>query len=258
LNVIQERRSFVACPWLLHFAPLALGAEGQTRSIYDNTLLSSVVAVKRTGMLKRWISLLIIAVTISILAPVSTAMSAKSPDDKVDAAKNPSVQSQVPASRLARLRHGINLSHWFAQSADYSKAHLESHTTAEDLALIRSIGFDHVRLTLDPAPLFNGEDPGRLKAEHLKYLDSALDLILAQGLAVIVDIHPADEFKVRLNSNDRQIEAFSQNMLCHIFTDEIFVKRICLAMYNIALIHPAQDHFEREWVIKQKFEYCRG
>src|SRR6266851_2156237 len=98
-------------------------------------------------------------------------MSAKSPDDKVDAAKNPSVQSQVPASRLARLRHGINLSHWFAQSADYSKAHLESHTTAEDLALIRSIGFDHVRLTLDPAPLFNGEDPGRLTAEHLATRD---------------------------------------------------------------------------------------
>jgi hypothetical protein len=29
LNIIQGRRSFVACPWLLHFAPLALGTEGQ-------------------------------------------------------------------------------------------------------------------------------------------------------------------------------------------------------------------------------------
>src|SRR5712692_10625882 len=160
-------------------------------------------------MLKRWISLSLIAVTSSFLAPVSTAVRGTSPDGKVDAAEYPAVQSSVPASRLARLRHGINLSHWFAQSADYSRSHLESHTTAEDIALIRSIGFDHVRLTIEPAPLFNAEDPGRLKAEYLKYLDNALDLILAQGLAVIVDIHPTDKFKLRLNSND-QIEAFAK------------------------------------------------
>ncbi len=153
---------------------------------------------------------MLVAVTISILAPVSTAIGARSPGGEVEATRNSSPQSAVPASRLARLRRGINLSHWFAQSADYSKAHLELHTTAEDLALIRSIGFDHVRLTIEPAPLFNGEDPSRLKAGYLKYLDNALDLILARGLAVIVDIHPSDEFKVRLNSNDRQIEAFAR------------------------------------------------
>jgi aryl-phospho-beta-D-glucosidase BglC (GH1 family) len=72
------------------------------------------------------------------------------------------------------------------------------------------MGFDHVRLTLEPAPLFNGDDPGNLKAEYLKYLDNALDLVLAQGLAVIVDIHPSDEFKKTLNSSDRQIEAFGK------------------------------------------------
>ena len=161
-------------------------------------------------MLKRWISLLTVAVTISILGPVSTAVRAGSPDGKIDEPEYSSVQSEVPASRVDRLRHGINLSHWFAQSADYSKAHLESHTTAEDIALIRTMGFDHVRLTLEPAPLFNAADPDRLQAEYLKYLDNALDLIMAQQLAVIVDIHPSDEFKVRLNSNDRQIEAFGK------------------------------------------------
>src|SRR5260370_14102461 len=35
-------------------------------------------------------------------------------------------------------------------------------------------------------------------------------MILAQELAVIVDIHPSDEFKKKLNSNDRQIEAFGE------------------------------------------------
>ncbi|HBB97185.1 MAG TPA: hypothetical protein DC054_17545 [Blastocatellia bacterium] len=162
-------------------------------------MLSLVVTVKRIGMWKRLISISIIAVTSSILTPVSTAI----------VPEHLPVQSEVPASRLARLRHGINLSHWFAQSADYSKSHLESHTTTEDIALIRTIGFDHVRLTIEPAPLFNAEDPSKLKDEYLKYLDNTLDMILAHGLAVIVDIHPSDEFKVKLNSNDRQIEAFA-------------------------------------------------
>jgi endoglucanase len=161
-------------------------------------------------MLTRWIFLLITAVTIAILAPVSTALVTASPIAQVDNSEYSAVQSEVPASRLGRLRHGINLSHWFAQSADYSRAHLEAHTTAEDMALIRKIGFDHVRLTLEPVPLFNGEDPGKLNVEYLKYLDNALDMILAQGLAVIVDIHPSDDFKARLNSNDRQIEAFGK------------------------------------------------
>ena len=162
-------------------------------------------------MLKRWAPLLLsLAVTSSFLAPVSTTARATSPDGRVDATEYLAAQSEVPASRLARMRHGINLSHWFAQSADYSRAHLESHTTAEDIALIRKLGFDHVRLTIEPAPLFNGDDPSTLTAEYLKYLDNALDLILGQGLAVIVDIHPSDEFKKRLNSNDRQIEAFGK------------------------------------------------
>src|SRR2546426_10961322 len=164
--------------------------------------------------MKRLLSFLFAAVTIAILWLVSTAAQDNSHDTSAAQAESTSVQTAVQlgvtASRLARLRHGINLSHWFAQSADYSKAHLESHTTAEDLALIKSIGFDHVRFTIEPAPLFTWEDPTKLKAEYLKFLDSALDLILAQGLAVIVDIHPSDEFKIRLNSNDRQIEAFGK------------------------------------------------
>ena len=158
-------------------------------------------------MLKRALSLSIIAVTILIVALVSTAIQAKTPGRRGDVSQN---LSEVPASRLARLRRGINLSHWFAQAANYSKAHLESHTTIDDLALIKSMGFDHVRLTLEPTPLITADDPGRLKADYLKYLDNALDLILAQGLTLIVDIHPSDEFKLRLNGSDRQIEAFGK------------------------------------------------
>ena len=168
------------------------------------------MAGKKLGMIKRHLSFLVAAVSIAILPMVSMAAHDKSAAAAERTPVQTTAPSDVAASRLARLRHGINLSHWFAQSADYSKAHLDSHTTAEDIALIKSIGFDHVRFTIEPAPLFTWEDPTKLKAEYLKYLDSALDLILAQGLAVIVDIHPSDEFKIRLNSSDRQIEAFGK------------------------------------------------
>ena len=115
--------------------------------------------------------------------------------------------TEVLRSRFARLRHGINLSHWFAQSSTYSKEHLDTHTTAEDIALIKRLGFDHVRFTVEPAPLINPNDPGSLRTEYLRYFDAALDMMLAQRLAVIVDIHPADEFKLRLK-DDRQVENF--------------------------------------------------
>ena len=64
--------------------------------------------------------------------------------------------SSVPATRLARLRHGINASAWFAQVYDkrgYSKEHFQDWTTADDIALIKSMGFDHVRLSVNPQPM---------------------------------------------------------------------------------------------------------
>src|ERR1700735_3626043 len=64
----------------------------------------------------------------------------------------------VPASRLAHIRHGINLSEWFAQVYDpkgYTKEHFETWTTASDIALIKSMGFDHVRLSVNPQPIMD-------------------------------------------------------------------------------------------------------
>src|SRR4051794_13265239 len=117
--------------------------------------------------------------------------------------------STVPASRLARMRRGVNLSHWFAQSRDYSEKHLREHTTARDIGLIKSLGFDHVRFTVEPAPLFDEAHPPELKQDYLKQLDAALDMLLGSGLAVVFDLHPSDEFKLRMRGDDRFVEAFA-------------------------------------------------
>ena len=118
----------------------------------------------------------------------------------------------VPASRLARLRHGINTSHWFAQVYDpkgYTKEHLDAWTTAEDIALIRSLGFDHVRLSVNPEPLWTRNRPNEIPAEYLGYLDVAVKMILDQGLAVVIDIHPESDFKSRLNKEDTFVQQFA-------------------------------------------------
>jgi endoglucanase len=114
-------------------------------------------------------------------------------------------------ARLAKLKRGINASHWFAQVIDprgYTKEHLATHITAADLALIKSLGFDHLRLSVDPAPIWRSEEADVIAAEHLGALDQAVAMILAHGLAVIVDIHPSSDYKKKLQTDDAQIEAF--------------------------------------------------
>jgi len=61
-------------------------------------------------------------------------------------------------ARAERLKRGINASEWFAQVYDkrgYTAEHFQAWTTADDIALIKSMGFDHVRLSVNPQPMFN-------------------------------------------------------------------------------------------------------
>jgi endoglucanase len=111
----------------------------------------------------------------------------------------------VPGSRRAHLQRGINLSEWFAQVYDrkgYTREHFESWTNATDIALIKSIGFDHVRLSVNPQPMFSSNHPNDLPPEYLTYLDAAVRMILNQGLAVILDLHPESDFKARLREDE--------------------------------------------------------
>jgi endoglucanase len=114
--------------------------------------------------------------------------------------------------RAAHLRHGINLSEWFAQVYDqkgYTKEHFETWNTEQDIALIRAMGFDHVRLSVNPQPMFRRNQADRIPADYLSYLDAAMKMILDQGLAVIIDIHPESDFKQKLATDDSFVEQFA-------------------------------------------------
>jgi endoglucanase len=110
------------------------------------------------------------------------------------------------------LRYGINLSEWFAQVYDakgYTKEHFDAWTTAQDIGLIKSMGFDHVRLSVNPQPMFRHGQADRIPADYLGYLDSAVQMILARGLAVIIDVHPESDFKQKLATDDSLVEQFA-------------------------------------------------
>ena len=121
----------------------------------------------------------------------------------------PAPTSGVPPARLEKLTQGINLSHWFGQGPrGYPRQHLESYDTAEDMALIKSLGFRHVRWTFNEATVVVSGKPGELDPEKLKVFDAALDMMLAAGLAVIVDFHPEDDYKHAVEKDDAAVDNF--------------------------------------------------
>jgi endoglucanase len=115
-------------------------------------------------------------------------------------------------ARAERLRRGINASEWFAQVYDkrgYTPEHFQAWTTPEDIALIKSMGFDHVRLSVNPQPMFNEHEADKIPADYLGYLDAAVKMILDHGLAVVIDLHPESDFKARLAKDDEFVERFA-------------------------------------------------
>ena len=114
----------------------------------------------------------------------------------------------VSPVRFAKLARGVNLSHWFAQAASYERDHFQSYITAEDVRLIKAMGFGHVRFTLNPVMLLNEHEPAALHKQNQAYVDAALDMILEQNLAVIVDLHPEDDFKLWLRDDDEAVSTF--------------------------------------------------
>lgn len=118
---------------------------------------------------------------------------------------------QTAFTRAQHLRHGINASEWFAQSAaDYSAARTNRYTDDADIALMAKLGFDNVRLSIDPAPL--ARDPQNkdgLNTDFTARLDRAVDTMLANGLAVQIDIHPEPDYKLKVRNNDPDVESFT-------------------------------------------------
>lgn len=104
----------------------------------------------------------------------------------------------LASRRAEHLRRGINLSMWYAQANDYSAARLASYTTDADFKLVKSLGFDHVRLSINPEPLIAEPQAGSLRPEAIGRLDATVKQLTDDGLNVILDIHPEEGWKGKL------------------------------------------------------------
>src|SRR6202158_2497923 len=71
------------------------------------------------------------------------------------------------------------------------------------------MGFDHVRLSVNPQPMFREREPNKISAAYLGSLDAALKMILDHGLAVVIDLHPESDLKTRLAKDDEFVEEFA-------------------------------------------------
>ena len=113
------------------------------------------------------------------LGPWTAAQTQPAP---VKPATPPTTPPALPA-----LRRGLNLSHWFEYEGGQA-------LTGPELRQLYALGFDHVRLPVDP--VLGGWHPlagSRLAA--LPALQAAVALALDAGLAVVIDLHlaPADK-----------------------------------------------------------------
>jgi aryl-phospho-beta-D-glucosidase BglC (GH1 family) len=126
-------------------------------------------------------------------------------------AQDRAADQQIAFARARHLRHGINASEWFAQSAgDYSAARTDRYTDAADIALMAKLGFDNVRLSIDPAPLERSPlNQDGFNSDFLGRLDRAVDAMLSNGLAVEIDIHPEEDYKQRVKAGNDGVDRFT-------------------------------------------------
>jgi len=149
---------------------------------------------------------------VAIAGLVVSAAAAQAPADLSQASPSPQNRGAALATAFARANHlkrGINASIWFAQhSSDYSASWTDKEITKEDIALIAQMGFDNVRLSIDAAPLGQsmmgyGRGPN---ADFLSRLDVAVDTILADGLAVQIDLHPEEDYKQKIKTDNAAVD----------------------------------------------------
>ena len=53
----------------------------------------------------------------------------------------------------------------------------------QDIALMKTMGFDHVRRSVNPQPMWQHNEADEMPAEYLGYLDAAVKMILEKNLA---------------------------------------------------------------------------
>ncbi len=191
----------------------------------------------------KYLKLFGITLICSILPGISHANAAILSSTSVDSGSI----SQIADSRFDELTRGINLSHWFSQASNFDA----NYITEQDIASIKSLGFEHVRLPIDAAFLFDENNPGVLNTQNLQYLDDALNKIEAHDLSVIIDLSPGDNFKERLANDDAFVTSAAQfwkALAAHLSTrdpEQVFLETLNEPAFGYFLQNTSIDPVQR-------------
>lgn len=120
----------------------------------------------------------------------------------------------TPAHEAAlKFMRGIN----FANSLEYAPGNLAGGLTysSEDFALARAEGFDHVRVPV-AWHLYAGFAPDFIISSSIfGKVDNMVNLGLAHGLAIIIDLHHFDDFTTSPSANKNEFYALWKQISAH-------------------------------------------
>jgi hypothetical protein len=100
---------------------------------------------------------------------------------------------RAEAQTAITLRRGINLTHWLSPWAGDQVRNVRGPLAAVDLAYLRRMGFDHLRLVVDPEQMWNASNPGAPRTTQVATLGEAITKITEAGFRVVVDMQPFEE-----------------------------------------------------------------
>jgi endoglucanase len=108
--------------------------------------------------------------------------------------------------RWNHLQHGVAVSGWFSESGNYGIQQLRAYTTPADIEHIHKLGFDHIRIPVDPV-IFQCEGDWNA-CERIQFLDQVIQNALSNELYVILDFHPNPQYTHQLVANEQATEKY--------------------------------------------------
>ncbi len=93
--------------------------------------------------------------------------------------------SYIPNPSGFVIQKGVNLSHWLSQTREWSPK--DKYITEEDIKLIKSFGYDHIRLPIDEEELW--DEDGSVMEESLIFVKNCLDWCAKYDLRAVIDLH---------------------------------------------------------------------
>jgi endoglucanase len=165
--------------------------------------------------------------------------------------------AQADAGPIA-LKRGVSIHGWLnwsplASSGAYQwppYRPLKQWGSLRDFERIKAMGFDFVRLTVDPGPLLAADESQRGQA--LALLENDVRIVTDTGLKVVLDLHPVSQVKAwsaqaievspMVADRYRAVVAATASMLARAGTD-----RTALELMNEPQFYPCDGDGGREW-----------